>query len=81
MDNIFIEASHARLQDEGLYENWYMSLADAREKIEKWCCYYHDDRFPWRLMASRSENVCPDDSIAEPTNYKTNIRNGTTIGA
>ena len=35
-DNAFIEAFNGRLRAECLSANWFMSLPDAREKLECW---------------------------------------------
>ncbi len=35
-DNAFIEAFNGRLREECLNENWFLSLEDAREKVEAW---------------------------------------------
>jgi putative transposase len=35
-DNAFIEAFNGRLRAECLSANWFMSLSDAREKLECW---------------------------------------------
>jgi putative transposase len=35
-DNAFIEAFNGRLREELLNENWFLSLDDAREKVEAW---------------------------------------------
>jgi putative transposase len=35
-DNAYIESFNARFRLECLNEYWFMSLEDAREKIEKW---------------------------------------------
>ena len=43
-DNAMIEAFNARLRAECLNENWFLSLADAREKIEAWRRYYNAER-------------------------------------
>ena len=43
-DNAFIEAFNARLRAECLNENWFLSLEDAREKIEEWRSYYNGER-------------------------------------
>ena len=40
-DNAMTEAFNARLRAERLNENWFLSLADAREKIEEWRRYYY----------------------------------------
>ncbi len=43
-DNAFIESFNARLRQECLNENWFLSLDDARDKIEAWRRYYNDER-------------------------------------
>ena len=43
-DNAIIEAFNGRLRAECLNENWFLSLADAREKIEDWRRYYNAER-------------------------------------
>jgi putative transposase len=35
-DNAFIESFNGRLREECLNENWFLSLEDAREKVEAW---------------------------------------------
>lgn len=43
-DNGLIEAFNGRLRAECLNENWFLSLEDAREKIESWRRHYNEDR-------------------------------------
>lgn len=43
-DNGLIEAFNGRLRAECLNENWFMSLDDAREKVEAWRRHYNEDR-------------------------------------
>ncbi len=43
-DNGLIEAFNGRLRAECLNENWFMSLDDAREKVEAWRRRYNEDR-------------------------------------
>ena len=35
-DNAYIESFNGSFRDECLNANWFMSLEDAREKIERW---------------------------------------------
>ncbi len=42
--NGFIEASNSRLRAECLNAHWFLSLADAREKLETWRRDYNDVR-------------------------------------
>jgi putative transposase len=43
-DNAFIEAFNARLRAECLNASWFLSLTDARERIEEWRCHYNEER-------------------------------------
>jgi putative transposase len=43
-DNAFIEAFNGRLREECLNENWFLSLEDAREKIDAWREEYNRQR-------------------------------------
>ena len=43
-DNGFIEAFNSKLRSECLNAHWFMSLADAAEKLEDWRRHYNDDR-------------------------------------
>ncbi|MGA2894983.1 MAG: IS3 family transposase, partial [Xanthobacteraceae bacterium] len=43
-DNAFIEAFNGRFRAECLNAHWFLSLADAREKLEDWRKYYNEER-------------------------------------
>lgn len=43
-DNAYIESFNGRLRAECLNALWFLSLADARERIEDWRCHYNEDR-------------------------------------
>lgn len=43
-DNAFIESFNGRLRQECLNQNWFLSLADARETIENWRHDYNEYR-------------------------------------
>ena len=43
-DNAFIEAFNGRLRAECLNAHWFLTLADAREKLEDWRKYYNEVR-------------------------------------
>jgi putative transposase len=43
-DNAFIEAFNGRFRAECLNAHWFLSLADAREKLEDWSRYYNEER-------------------------------------
>jgi len=43
-DNGLIEAFNGRLRAECLNENWFLSMDDAREKVESWRRHYNGER-------------------------------------
>jgi putative transposase len=43
-DNAFIEALNGRFRAECLKEHWFLTLADAQEKMETWRKYYNEVR-------------------------------------
>jgi putative transposase len=43
-DNAHVEAFDARLRRECLNASWFLSLADARDRIEGWRSAYNEDR-------------------------------------
>ena len=43
-DNGLIEAFNGRLRAECLNENWFLSLADAKEKVAAWRLHYNTER-------------------------------------
>ena len=43
-DNAFIEAFNGRFRQECLNENWFLSLADAEEKVAIWRKHYNGER-------------------------------------
>jgi putative transposase len=43
-DNAFVEAFNGRLRAECLNAHWFLSLADATEKLEAWRRDYNDER-------------------------------------
>ena len=43
-DNAYIEAFNGRFRAECLNTHWFLTLADAREKLEEWRRYYNEHR-------------------------------------
>ena len=43
-DNAFIESFNGRVRQECLNENWFLSLEDARKKVENWRQEYNNER-------------------------------------
>ncbi len=42
--NAFVESFNGRFRDECLNTHWFLTLADAAEKMEAWVKYYNEDR-------------------------------------
>jgi len=43
-DNAMVESFNGSLRQECLNEHWFMSLQDARNKIEAWRSFYNEER-------------------------------------
>jgi putative transposase len=43
-DDALVESFNGRLRDECLNANWFLSLADARSKIETWRQHHNESR-------------------------------------
>ena len=43
-DNAFIESFNSRFRQECLNEHWFLSLEDAKEKVEAWRGHYNEQR-------------------------------------
>ncbi len=43
-DNAFIESFNSRFRAECLNEHWFLTLDDARSKVEDWRKYYNEER-------------------------------------
>jgi len=54
VDNAFIESFNGSFRDECLNVNWFLSIEDAREKIESWRRDYNE----WRPHSSL-DNLTP----------------------
>ena len=57
-DNAYIESFNGSFRDECLNINWFLSLDDAREKIEEWRRDYND----WRPHSSL-DNLTPNEYL------------------
>ena len=68
-DNAFIEAFNGRFRAECLNAHWFLTLADARRKLEDWRRYYNEDR-PHGAIGNkfpiRQQN---HDGVASPSGY------------
>ncbi|MGB6938247.1 MAG: integrase core domain-containing protein, partial [Xanthobacteraceae bacterium] len=58
-DNAFIEALNARVRAECLNASWFLSMADARDRIEEWKCQYNQDR-PHSALGNLMPNAFAD---------------------
>jgi len=77
-DNGLIEAFNGRLRQECLNESWFLSLEDAREKVESWRQRYNKER-PHGALG----NMTPLEYAQETERIhsrKTNILVGTKTG-
>ena len=63
MQNGHVESFNGRFRDECLNHNWFTTLADAKEKIERWRMEYNGER-PHSSLAYRTPaefaNVCSE---------------------
>jgi len=60
-DNAVIESFNGRFRQECLNENWFLSVADAQEKIEQWRCDYNHVR-----SHSSLGNRTPNEYVTDP---------------
>ena len=74
-DNAMVESFNGRLRQECLNEHWFMSLADAQDKIEAWRRYYNEDRphgaLDWRTPTEFARQTGPRPGLSsskEPEN-------------
>jgi hypothetical protein len=62
--NAFIESFNGRIHAEFLNENWFLSIDDARQKIEAWRQDYNNHR-PHSALGNRT----PENSLNPAGNY------------
>ena len=70
-DNAFIESFNGRLRQECLNQNWFLSLADARETIENWRQDYNEYR-----PHSSLEQQTPSEFVADWQQTRTDPKAG-----
>jgi putative transposase len=44
VDNVYVEPFNGRFREECLNAHWFLSLGDARDKIEAWRVIYNESR-------------------------------------
>jgi len=59
-DNAYIESFNGRFRQECLNEHWFLSLDDAREKVEAWRREYNEER-PYSALG----NATPEEFVAQ----------------
>jgi putative transposase len=65
-DNAFIEAFNSRFRAECLNAHWFLSLADAREKMEDWRTNYNEERPHRAIGQMRPIRLLNHDGAASP---------------
>ena len=75
IDNALAESFNGSLRDECLNTNWFLSLEDAKEKIEAWRQDYND----WRPHSSL-DNLTPRQYLEEQKNPVSLLLAGTALG-
>jgi putative transposase len=65
-DNAFIEEFNGRFRAECLNAHWFMSLADAQEKLEDWSRYYNEERPHGAIGQKTPVTLLNHDGVASP---------------
>jgi putative transposase len=79
MDNGLVESFNGSLRDECLNVNWFLSLEDAREKIEKWRVEYNEFR-PHSSLGDLTPREFAERSEAGSQGQKTLLLTGSVFG-
>jgi putative transposase len=73
-DNAYIEAFNGRLREECLNQHWFLSLRDAREKIEAWRIGYNESRphgsLGWLTPAEFARQCTESEDLKEQKDVK-----------
>ena len=68
-DNAFIEAFNGRFRAECLNTHWFLTLADAAEKMEDWLRYYNENR-PHGAIGNKAPILLKNrDDVASPSSW------------
>ncbi len=65
-DNAFIDAFNGRFRVECLNQHWFMSLEDARQKMEAWRRYYDEERPHGAIGQKAPITLLGDDGLPSP---------------
>jgi putative transposase len=76
-DNAYIEAFNGRLREECLNQHWFLSLADAREKIEAWRVAYNQSRPHGALQWMTPSEFARRASLDGQSDQQKNAKNST----
>jgi len=79
MDNATIESFNGSFRDECLNVNWFLSMEDAREKIEKWRRDYNEFR-PHSALADLTPHEFIDNFRKSMQSQKTSFLAGSVFG-
>lgn len=63
IENAFAESFNGRFRDECLNEHWFISMDDAKEKIEHWRCEYNTER-PHSALDDLTPNEFAEKQVA-----------------
>src|SRR6185295_16414163 len=77
-DNAFIEAFNGRFREECLNAHWFLSLADAQEKVENWRRYYNEER-PHGAIGNKPRSCCKT-TMAQPARHRDQGRKTLVMG-
>lgn len=70
-DNAQVESFNGRFREECLNAHWFLSLADAKDKIEAWRKYYNEARphsaLQWRTPAEAARQARNGSAMTEQT--------------
>ena len=78
-DNAMIESFNGSFRDECLNVNWFLSLEDARDKIEKWRVEYNEFR-PHSSLGDMSPSEFIEQHSESLENQKSNLLAGSVFG-
>jgi putative transposase len=79
MDNALVESFNGSLRDECLNVNWFLSMDDAREKIERWRVDYNEFR-PHSSLGDLTPREFTERTAYEETSQKSLLMTGSAFG-
>ncbi len=79
-DNAYIESFNGRLRAECLNAPWFLSLADARERIEEWRHHYNEDR-PHTALGGLTPRAFADQTVTARNLHRPWTTNGVNSNA